>query len=255
MQNRAKPIVTFIDANGDKVTPVEEALLFSLLAGLAIPVGGMLAAIEGVFPDWHRQEFHHGIMSFGGGALLAAVAFVLVPEGIHNLPIWMAVLSFFCGAIIFMLLDIWVQRAGNSLSQLLAMLLDFVPEAIALGVFFTLGHPLAGFLALLIGIQNLPEGFNAYREVLTHPATGCGKTLIAFLAMSLTGPLATFLGIQFFVSHLTLLKIIMLGSAGGIFYLVFQDVAPQARLENRWIPGLGAVCGFLVGMIGFMMTA
>jgi len=236
------------------MTPLESALLLSLLAGLAIPAGGILAAFENLFPDWHRQEFHHAVMSFGGGALLAAVAFVLVPEAIHETPIWAAVLSFFGGAIIFMRLDMLTQGSGNSLSQLLAMMLDFVPEAIALGAAFALGHPMAGFLAFLIGIQNLPEGFNAYREVLARPGAVRGKTLIAFFAISLIGPLAAFLGLQYFANHLMVLNVLMLGSAGGIFYLVFQDIAPQAKLKDRWLPGFGAVCGFMLGVVGLMLT-
>ena len=93
-------MVTLLNTKGDQVTLTTSALLFSLLAGLAIPVGGVLAAIEGILPDWHRQEFRHGVMSFGGGALLAAVAFILVPEGIHSTPIWIVILSFFSGAVV-----------------------------------------------------------------------------------------------------------------------------------------------------------
>lgn len=40
--------------------------------------------------------------------------------------------------------------------------------------------------------------------------------------------------------------------AGGILYLVFQDIAPQARLEKHWAPSLGAVAGFLLGVLGHM---
>lgn len=42
----------------------------------------------------------------------------------------------------------------------------------------------------------------------------------------------------------------MLFAAGGILYLLFQDIAPQVRLENRWGPPLGAVLGFMLGMLG-----
>lgn len=38
--------------------------------------------------------------------------------------------------------------------------------------------------------------------------------------------------------------------AGGIFYLVFRDIAPEARVEKQWSPSLGAVFGFLLGIIG-----
>lgn len=42
---------------------------------------------------------------------------------------------------------------------------------------------------------------------------------------------------------------IMLVGAGGILYLMFQDIAPQATLANRHAPALGAVAGFACGVI------
>jgi ZIP family zinc transporter len=39
-------------------------------------------------------------------------------------------------------------------------------------------------------------------------------------------------------------------AGGGILYLVFQDIAPQAKLQRHWIPALGAVIGFLFGVMG-----
>jgi len=39
-------------------------------------------------------------------------------------------------------------------------------------------------------------------------------------------------------------------AGGGILYLVFQDIAPQAPMRRHWAPPLGAVMGFMVGMIG-----
>jgi zinc transporter, ZIP family len=40
----------------------------------------------------------------------------------------------------------------------------------------------------------------------------------------------------------------MLFVSGGILYLTFQDIAPQAKLENAWGPPLGAVMGFMVAL-------
>jgi ZIP family zinc transporter len=39
-------------------------------------------------------------------------------------------------------------------------------------------------------------------------------------------------------------------AGGGIMYLIFQDIAPQSKIRKNWIPALGAVLGFAVGMIG-----
>jgi len=46
----------------------------------------------------------------------------------------------------------------------------------------------------------------------------------------------------------------MLVSAGGILYLIFQDIAPQVPLgRHRW-PAQGAVAGFALGLLGSLWT-
>jgi len=47
--------------------------------------------------------------------------------------------------------------------------------------------------------------------------------------------------------------VLILFCSGGIIYLVFDDIAPQAQLENKDFPAIGAVAGFLMGLIGTMM--
>ena len=69
------------------------------------------------------------------------------------------------GALAFMALDIYLAKKKTAGSQLAAMLSDFVPESIALGTTAALGGGTM-LLGLLIAVQNLPEGFNAYREML-----------------------------------------------------------------------------------------
>jgi ZIP family zinc transporter len=56
-------------------------------------------------------------------------------------------------------------------------------------------------------------------------------------------------------SNTAVLGAIMLFAAGGIVYLLFEDVAPQVRLERRWSPPLGAVAGFALGLAGSLATA
>lgn len=59
------------------------------------------------WPRWLDQELRHSIIAFGGGALLAAVTLVLVPEGSRSLTPVTALLGFFGGGMIFMLIDRW----------------------------------------------------------------------------------------------------------------------------------------------------
>src|SRR3990167_7004905 len=61
----------------------------------------------------------------------------------------------------FMGLDILLARSKTAASQMAAMLSDFIPESLALGAAFAHGGKGAMLLAILMALQNLPEGFNA----------------------------------------------------------------------------------------------
>jgi hypothetical protein len=52
------------------------------------PKWAALNDVEHIRPQWLENELRHGVIAFGAGALLAAVALVLVPEGLASLPLW-----------------------------------------------------------------------------------------------------------------------------------------------------------------------
>ena len=68
------------------------------------------------------------------------------------------------------------------------------------------------------------------------------------------GPLVGIVGWEICGDHPGLLGGAMLFAAGGILYLLFQDIAPQARLARRWAPTLGAVLGFGLGLLGDLLV-
>ncbi|MDX1805298.1 MAG: divalent cation transporter [Alcanivorax sp.] len=238
------------------MTPLHLALVLSLLAGLSMAVGAVLAAREHIVRDWLEKEVRHAVIAFGGGALLAAVALVLVPEGARHHNAVSATVLFVGGGLVFMLVDRALAARGGALSQLLAMLLDFVPEAIALGAALALGGKQALLLAFLIGLQNLPEGFNAFREMRNNPDStlSAGKIILTFAGLALLGPLSAALGFVVLADMPYLLGAIMLFASGGILYLVFQDIAPQVPLKAHWAPPLGAVSGFALGLVGHLLV-
>ncbi len=57
-----------------------------------------------------------------------------------------------------------------------------------------------------------------------------------------------------FQHGVTALAMLMTFCAGGILYLVFNDVAPQVPLKNYFLPPMGALLGFVIGMIGYKLT-
>src|SRR5690606_30166717 len=134
------------------------------------------------------------------------------------------------------------------------MLSDFIPESMALGAAIAIGNNNAFLLAGLIALQNLPEGFNAFREIHQGAKMSSRRVLSSFTLMAGFGPLAGPSGYLWLSDYPAITGIVMLIAAGGILYSVFQDIAPQARLENHRAPPIGAVFGFVLGVMGYMYT-
>ncbi|WP_417735023.1 ZIP family metal transporter [Rosistilla oblonga] len=227
-----------------------QVLLLTTMAGAAIPIGGAIAMVERISPQWLEEELRHSVIAFGGGVLISAVALVLVPDGVKALSLGWIVAAFVAGAIAFWGLETLLARSQSSIAQLVAMLSDFIPEAIALGAAFAHGESTGALLAVLIALQNLPEGFNAFRELRVSGNVRGGKLVLMLAACVPLGPLAGWIGYHHLAEYPSVVGFIMLFAASGILYLTFQDLAPQSRSESQRAPAIGAVFGFLLGVIG-----
>jgi zinc transporter, ZIP family len=179
---------------------------------------------------------------------MAAVGLVLVPEGMQALPMIFIFLSFLSGVIIFLFIDQYMEKNGGTMSQLLGMVSDFIPEAITMGAVFSKNPKLGILLATIIGIQNLPESFNAYRDLKKNYSVRV--CLLILLVLSFSGVIAALIGYYLLSNMPMTVAALMLFCSGGIVYLIFQDIAPMAKLKKNWIPAMGASIGFLVGMTG-----
>ncbi len=236
------------------MTIILKVIASTLIAGLAMPLGATIAHYESIKTEWIKEDLAHQVMAFGAGALLSAVALVLVPEGTENLSPSIAAICFILGGYGFMIFDIILYKMNTPASQLAAMLADFVPESIALGAAFALDSNNAYLLAGLIALQNVPEGYNAYRELQQTAIYKPFKIISLFIAMALLGPIAGLTGYFWLSEFPEMVSAIMLFAAGGILYSIFQDIAPHVKSEKHWGPPMGAVAGFVLGIIGSMLT-
>lgn len=228
-----------------------DIIIFASFAGITVFLGGLLAN----FFNHHapnspiKYEIVHTLMSFGAGIMLSALALVLIPKGMHHLSLLPLIISFASGSLLFFVIDRYLQKQGGQVSTLLAMVMDFIPESIALGAVFALEPEVAILLAIFIGLQNLPESFNAYRE-LVHSGFTAGKTLIIFFFLSFSGVLGALLGHLVLSDFPKVTSQLMIFASGGILYLLVQDIIPESKLKNSYGVSLGAALGFLIGMIG-----
>lgn len=225
--------------------------VFSFFSGITILLGGLLAN----FFNHHladspiKSEITHTSLAFGGGVILAALSFVLVPTGMEELDVLPLVISFTVGAICFAWLDRYLAKRGGKMAMLLAMMMDFIPESIALGAVFAVDIKKATLLAVFIGIQNLPEAFNSFRELVLGSFT-VKTTLLIFFLLSFSGVAGAYFGFFFLTDRPDFTAHLMTFASGGILYLLFHDIIPESKLDNSWLSSLGAALGFIVGILG-----
>lgn len=187
--------------------------------------------------------------AFGAGILLSAAIFGMVIEAEQTLGIIMTLGAFVAGSIIFTVADVLAEHKGGGAGILLGIGLDSIPESLAIGASVAGG---AGFvIALLIGIQNVPEGIASFREMTSDKTSAFrGSKRKALIAIGFVSVIPIILGLigLFFVQGMQVVIALTLAiSAGGIFYMLFYDMIPKAHKERKWLPTFGAVLGFIIG--------
>jgi ZIP family zinc transporter len=187
--------------------------------------------------------------AFGAGILIAAAVFEMVIEAETTLGIATTLLAFLGGSIIFTLADVIAEKKGGGAGILLGIGLDSIPESLAIGASIAAGGP-AMALAILIGIQNVPEGIASYREMITGKTAFKNDPRKALSAIGIVSVIPIFLGLVglFYMQGMAeAIAIILALSAGGIFYMLYYDMIPKAHKDRKWMPTFGAVLGFIIG--------
>jgi len=228
-----------------------EIIVFAFLAGSTVFIGGVLSYFfeKTILNRKRKIEIIHFLTAFATGIMLAAVAFVLVPKGMDNLDTSFSILIFLLGAVVFYFLDDYINKNSASIPQFLSMLLDFIPESIALGAVFIYDYNTGILLAIFIACQNLPEAFTSYIE-LRSSAFSKAKALSMLFILSFTGVVFSLIGFYLLRDNTQLTSSLMIFAAGGILYLIFEDIAPSMKLKNSRFIAFGVNLGFIVGMLG-----
>jgi len=187
------------------------------------------------------------LTAFGAGILISAAIFEMVIEAEESIGIISTILFFILGAIIFTIADVIAVKKGGGADILIGIGLDTIPESLAIGASIAAGPAFA--IALLIGIQNIPEGIAAYKEMRTGKTAfpNSKKALSAIGVISIIPVILGLIGLFFLQGLHYIIGLILGVSAGGIFYMLFYDMIPKAHKERKWLPTFGAVLGFIIG--------
>lgn len=230
------------------------AVLWGALAAASLLIGYILAT------RGPSERAIGTIMGIGGGALIAAIAYELVPESKLGGPAMAA--AFALGAVAFFAGDWVIDRRGGSERKDIAgggesgsgaaifigTLLDNVPESIILGMSLALGGAVnLAFLAAVF-VSNLPEGIAGS---INLEAAGYQRRKVFWMWFVLVMVSAACAGLGYILIY-------WLPGADGRYAQAFAAGAMLTMLADAMMPEAFEHGGLMVGLftaLGFLAAA
>ncbi len=247
--------------------------------GLMIPLLGTILGAAMVFflKEEMPRKLQKLLLGFASGVMIAASVWSLLIPAIDmaeengNLSWVPATVGFLVGIGFLLVLDSLIPhlhmnsekpegkkaKLGKSVMLIIAVTLHNIPEGMAVGVVFAgmaTGSEyisVAGAFALAIGIaiQNFPEG-----AIISMPLLGSGiskKRAFSYGVLSgVVEPLGAILTIIMTALITPLLPYILSFAAGAMFYVVLEELIPEAQEgAHSHIGTLGVAFGFVLMMI------
>ncbi len=226
-----------------------------LAAGSGLFAGGML--VLGAAVAWRAKVpagVVAGVMAFGAGVLLSALAYELVAEAHADGGLWPTVLGFALGALVYVGVDALVdargRRRGHSPSGgsgvLVGALVDGIPESVVLGTSVVATGGLSLPIVIAIAISNVPEGLSSAAEMKAANRSA-GYVFGVWSAVAVTSGVAALLGYLLLRgAPPELTAFITTIAAGGMLAMVCNVMIPTAFARDHALTGLLATLGFLV---------
>ncbi|GGC98841.1 membrane protein [Tersicoccus solisilvae] len=236
-----------------------DALLWGTVAASSLLIG----AILGIVRSW-PSALVGGVLAFGGGALIASVAFELAEEGIERGGPWPVGVGLAAGALSYYLANRLVsgegltpyrrrhpgrrsqdsRRQSGGTSLAVGAVLDGIPEQVVLGIGLAGGAGVSASLLVAIFVSNLPESIGSSSDML---ASGSSRRRVIglWVAVSVVCLASTVLG--YLIADLAtggLRGLIDGFAAGALLVMLVDSLVPEAQQKSGNTAGLVTVLGF-----------
>ncbi len=247
-----------------------EAGLWAAAGQSALLVGALLVAR---FPKLTEPRWLGLVMAFGAGALISAVTTDLVAEAYHEAGRAPTGVGLLVGALGYYGLTRWLDRraeredpeepvdeavaesveampqgadATAARNLTVGMVLDGIPESIAVGLTLLGGASVSFALVGAVFLSNLPEAIGVAAALLAG-GISLKKVLLRFAAIVAVGFAAGFIGYAVLdSSNADAIAIIQSIAAGAMVVVIVNEMVPIAVRGAGRRAGLAAAAGFAV---------
>ena len=238
-----------------------------------IPFIGTVAGAAGVFVfrNGLKARMEKLIIGFASGVMIAASVWSLLLPAIEDSSYFIAAFGFLLGILFLLAIDQLTphlhvnasdpegRSSGLSRSALLMLSVTIhnIPEGMAVGAGAAamaasggeLSYASALALSLGIALQNFPEGmvvsFPLYKEGKSK-----GKAFLQGVISGAVEPIGAIAAFTFVGLLSGLLPVFLSFAAGAMFYVVVEELIPEASEgEHSNIGTIGAAIGFVIMML------
>lgn len=237
-----------------------EAGLWGLAAGGALVLGALVAWFVRV-----PQTVVAGVMAFGAGVLISALAFDLVDDAERTGGLAATAGGFLGGAVAYVAANVVLARhgarhrkrsgdqqpreeddAGSGAAIAVGALLDGVPESVVLGLSLLGGGGVGVPVLAAIAISNLPEGLSSAAG-MRRSGRRAGYVFGVWGGIAVASGVAAALGALLLQGASgAVVAVITAVAAGAILAMVADTMIPEAFERTHLYAGLLATVGFLL---------
>jgi ZIP family zinc transporter len=235
-----------------------ESGLWALAGGLALVLGALVAWFLNV-----SQRVVAGVMAFGAGVLVSALAFELVDEAERTGGLLPTAGGFLGGAVAYVAANLVLARRGarhrkrssgqpseqeskgSGAAIAVGALLDGVPESVVLGLSLLQGGGVGAAVFAAVFISNVPEGLSSVAG-MKRAGRGAAYVFGVWGGIALASGLAGLFGALLLqgASDSTIAAITAV-AAGAILAMLADTMIPEAFERAGLFSGLVMALGFL----------
>lgn len=240
-----------------------QAGLWGLLAGGALVLGAAIAWFFHV-----PQRLIAGVMAFGAGVLISALAFELMDEAYRKGGFDSTAIGFVGGAVVYTAVNWWLstrgakhrkrsqgqqpsedEASGSGLAIAAGALLDGIPESIVIGLSMLQGGAVSTVAVIAIFLSNVPEGLSSAAG-MRKAGRSAAYVFGVWSGIAVASGIAAWVGFAVFRDFSPdVVAATTAVAAGAILSMLADTMVPEAFEHTHDATGLITVLGFLAAFV------